>query len=107
MKVFHIFNLNKIVGFNNEYMHDLYSLSPVVVHTEPVVSTCVGCSRSFRTYVPDTICHLPGGGSVFYPSPQLKCPLCDETHFGAFMNGDLFPELGQAFSNVVFPQSAE
>ena len=87
-------------------MHNLYSLSLFVVHTEPVVSTCVQCSRSFRTYIPDTICHLPGGRSVFYPSPQLKCPLCDVTHFGAFMNGDHFPELDRAFNDVV-TQSAE
>ena len=51
------------------------------------------CKRPFRTYVPETICTLPDGGSVFYRDPQPLCPLCDKEGFGSFMNQDLFPEL--------------
>ena len=63
------------------------------VHTDCVIKACADCSRSFRTYVPDTMCTLPDGGSVFYRDPQLLCPLCDPESYGTFMNKDLFPEL--------------
>ena len=43
--------------------------------------------------MPETICMLPDGGSVFYRDPQLLCPLCDPQCYGTFMNEDLFPEL--------------
>ena len=36
---------------------------------------------------------LPDGGSVYYREPQTKCPLCDDSGYGGFMNEDLFPEL--------------
>ena len=42
--------------------------------------------------MPDTHCAVPGGGNVFYPDPQLTCPLCDPKGWGAFMNENLFPE---------------
>ena len=57
------------------------------VETETVVTDCSMCGKHFRTYVPETICNLPDGGSVFYSEPQTMCPLCDT------MNHDLFPEL--------------
>ena len=63
------------------------------VYTESVIKTCAGCVREFRTYVPETVCMLPDGGSVFYQDPQLLCPICDPEGYGAFMNRDLFPEL--------------
>lgn len=64
-----------------------------IVDTEPVISTCADCGQPYRTYVPDSICNLPNGGSVTYTEPQLLCPICDPSGFGVFMNEDLFPEL--------------
>ena len=64
-----------------------------IIETETVVSQCGDCGRDYRTYVPETICTLPDGGTVFYREAQTKCPLCDENSFGEFMNTDLFPEL--------------
>ena len=46
---------------------------------------CIDCGRDYRTYVPDTACHLPDGGIVTYSEPQLKCPACDDQCFGLFM----------------------
>ena len=66
---------------------------PALVETEPVIQQCIECSRNYRTYIPGTICNLPDGLSVFYPTAQTKCPLCDENSYGTFMNTDLFPEL--------------
>ena len=63
------------------------------VHTECVITPCIECNQPFRTYVPETICRLPDGGSVFYREPQDLCPVCDPSGFGEFMNHDLFPEL--------------
>lgn len=63
------------------------------VHTEPVLNNCTDCGRMFRTYVANSMCHLPDGGVVSYKEPQLQCPLCDEQGYGVFMNQDLFPEL--------------
>ena len=63
------------------------------VHTECIITPCTECQQPFRTYVPDTICRLPDGGSVFYREAQTQCPLCDSSGFGTFWNMDLFPEL--------------
>lgn len=60
--------------------------------TTPVIQPCITCNRPFRTYVPDTNCHLPGGGIVTYQEPRLECPICDTHGYGGFMNQDLFPE---------------
>ena len=81
--------LSEIVMNHNNYGYIIIILE----ETEAVVRECIDCQRKFRTYVPDTICSLPGGGSVTYPDPQLTCPLCDSKGWGAFMNYDLFPEL--------------
>ena len=64
-----------------------------LVETEVVIQACEECGKNYRTYVPGTICNLPGGDSVFYHNPQTKCPRCDENGYGQFMNADLFPEL--------------
>lgn len=73
------------------------SSAPVIIccaaQTETVFKECVDCGREFRTYVPETMCILPDGGSVFYNELQTKCPLCDTEGYGGFMNKDLFPEL--------------
>jgi len=55
--------------------------------------------------VPDTICELPGGGSVFYRDPQLLCPMCDPEGYGAFMNTDLFPQLAVEGSGATTPDN--
>ena len=47
--------------------------------------------------MPNTICTLPGGDSVFYRDPQVLCPLCDQNDFGEFMNKDLFPEISGSY----------
>ena len=49
--------------------------------------------------MPETLCKLPDGGSVFYSDPQVLCPLCDPNGFGEFMNKDLFPELSGTFQS--------
>ena len=58
-----------------------------------MLKECNDCGGKFRTYVPETICYMPDGGSVYYIDPQMHCPLCDVNGFGGFMNVDLFPEL--------------
>ena len=65
----------------------------VSVHTECVISSCAECNRKFRTYVPETVCVLPDGSSVFYRDAQMLCPLCDPNGFREFINQDLFPEI--------------
>lgn len=62
------------------------------MHTECVIEKCITCGRDFRTYVPNTRCHLPDGAIVSYTDPQLECPSCDSSKYGWFMNQDLFPE---------------
>ena len=69
------------------------ALISALVETEAVVQACEECGKNYRTYVPRTVCIVPGGESVFYSDPQTKCPLCDENGFRHFMNVDLFPEL--------------
>ena len=63
------------------------------VHMECVITPCIECNQHFTTYVPETVCRLPNGGSVFNREPQELCPVCDPSAFGDFMNLDLFPEL--------------
>ena len=46
------------------------------VHTECITTPGTGCQQPFRTYIPDTICRLSDGGSVFYREAQTQCPLC-------------------------------
>lgn len=49
----------------------LYNVHIVaIVDTDPIVSSCVDCGRSFRTYVPDSYCNLPDGSSVTFSTPQ-------------------------------------
>ena len=81
-------------------IHVLHTSSaPIIIiiwctaQAETVLKECVDCGREFRTYVPETMCILPDGGSVFYNEPQTKCPLCDVEGYGGFMNKDLFTEL--------------
>ena len=66
-----------------------------IVDTDPIVSSCVDCGRSLRTYVPDSYSNLPDGSSVTFSTPQTQCPLCDPCGYGDFMNEDLFPELAR------------
>ena len=73
------------------------------VHTECIITPCTGCQQPFRTYVPDTICRLPDGGSVFYREAQTQCPFCDPSGFGTFWNMDLFPVLQPR--DVAIPKS--
>ena len=68
------------------FYHYLFSKNSA--HTQPVIEKCEDCERPFRTYVSDTICHLPDGGQVLYKDPQLKCPECDPNGYGWFMNAD-------------------
>jgi len=77
------------------------------VRTDPVIKKCEDCGRPFRTYVPETYCELPGGGSVFYCDPQTKCPLCDDNGYGDFMNEDLFPELVPELRPNMSPSTLE
>ena len=70
----------------------LIYLHAVLIHTETVIQSCEDCGKPFRTYVPDTICHLPDGGQVTYREPQNKCPDCDLSGYGLFINMDLFPQ---------------
>lgn len=64
-------------------------------HSKPVEKECVQCHHPFLAPVEDTICDLPDGTSVSYCDPVLKCPLCDEQQFGAYMNKDFLPELAK------------
>ena len=77
------------------------------VRTDPVIKKCEDCGRPFRTYVPETYCELPGGGSVFYCDPQTKCPLCNDNGYGDFMNEDLFPELVPELRPNMSPSTLE
>lgn len=73
-------------------LYNLHVFLFVAVHTECIITPCTDCEQPFRTYVPNTICRLPDGGSVFYRDPQTLCPACDTTGFGTFWNLDLFPQ---------------
>ena len=61
------------------------------VHMECIITPFTGCQQPFRTYVLNTICCLPDGGSVFYREAQTQCLLCDLSGF--IVPLDLFPEL--------------
>ena len=85
---------NREGALGNSCASHAQSLSFVFVEeTECVIKICGVCQRPYRTYVANTECRLPDGGSVFYRDPQIMCPLCDPEGYGEFMNTDLFPEL--------------
>ena len=46
-------------------------------HMECIITPFTKCQQPFRTYVPNTICGLLDGGSVFYREAQTQCLLCD------------------------------
>ena len=61
-----------------------------------MIQNCSECQQPYRTFVPDSICKIPGGGCVTCQDPQLLCPECDPNNYGIFMNEDLFPHMVQA-----------
>ena len=76
-------------NFNDITMKTSYIMFSIIVDTEAVIDKCIDCGRDFRTYVPRTNCHLPGGLVVDYEDPQLQCPDCDPHRYGLFMNEDM------------------
>lgn len=70
--------------------HDLHFIS--LGYTRPILSSCIECHETFRTYVPGTDCLLPDNTVVCLQEPTEKCPNCSGGSW-LCINEDLFPHL--------------